>query len=83
MPQTSVCPQIHQSLYVHGYFAPEIPLDLILLIDNPPDTGNLPLGQFIGFGIPIYTGLAEYPLRRTSAKTIDIGQSNLNPFPSW
>lgn len=58
--QPLVAAQIHQSLDIHGYFSAKIAFNLVILVDDFPDTGYFRLSEIFSPGVAIYSGLGEY-----------------------
>lgn len=83
MTKTTITPDVHESLDVHGHFPTQVSLDLLLPIDDFPDADHIGLLELIHTGVEINVRLAENPLGGSSANTVDIGQSNFNSLVLW
>lgn len=79
MSQSTVAADIHQPLDVHGDFAPQVPLHLELF-HVFPEAVNLILGQLRYLGVLIHPCTSEDKIGSSPADSIDIGQSDLDPF---
>jgi hypothetical protein len=79
VPQPTIAPQIHQALDVHGYFGPQFTFDFVF-VDHFADVVDLTIGQMIrlcpGFDIQFIENL----VRCAAPYSVDIGQSNFDPF---
>jgi hypothetical protein len=82
MPEAPVTAEIHQSFDVHGYFCAKFPFDLIFVIDDLTNAVDFSFGEIVCVGIWIDVKLIQDPVGRGSSDTVNIGQTNFNPFAS-
>src|SRR5512136_36765 len=67
----AVAAEVHQTLYVHGYFTTKITFHLHVLIDDLADASYFSLGQLVRSGVQINTSLTQDLLRRRPTDAID------------
>jgi hypothetical protein len=80
VPETTVAPQFHQPLNVHGDFRAKLSFNLIVVINDFADGRDLVFSQLIRLGSKVYTGLLQYLPRCAAPNPINIGQTNLSPL---
>src|SRR5215211_6235848 len=83
VPDPTVGPYIYEPPDVLLRLAPQVALDLDVLVDVGPDPGDLTFGQVAHFGVGVYLGLAANLPRRRTADAVDVGQPYLDPFLPW
>jgi hypothetical protein len=82
VPEASVTTQVHKPFDVHGNFCSKLPFYLEFVIDYLTNAVDFSFGKIVCIGIRIDFQLAQDPIGNGSSDTIDIGQSDFNPFTS-
>ena len=72
MPETAVTANFNEALDIKVNFFPEVTLNLILPVNNLPETVNLIFSKTIRFGISTNTCLGQNPPAQLRTNTIDI-----------
>ena len=80
MPEPSVATKIHKPLDIHGDLGPQLALNLVLLINRFTDLVDFSISQIVCLCVRIYVQRIEDLFRRSPTDTVDIGQSDLDPF---
>jgi hypothetical protein len=77
---TPVTAQVHQSLHVHGHFAPEVAFDLKFLVDDLAEPHQFVVGEVVD---PSFRGNADILANfrgRVPADAVNIREGNYNPL---
>jgi hypothetical protein len=80
MSQATVGTNVHKSFDVHCQFAAQIAFNSILLLDGLTQPRNLVLSQILYARIRVNSCRLYNFFRRGQPNTIDIGQSDFDPF---
>jgi hypothetical protein len=78
MSNAAVTSDLHQSFDIHLDFAPQITLNLVILVDVFSKAGDILIRQFMDAGVRIHTGILEDILCSGQPNAVDIGQGNLD-----
>src|SRR5918994_3186693 len=78
VPYAPVGPYVYEPPDVLLRLAPQVALDLDVLVDVGPDRADLTLGQVAHLRVRIDLRLAAYLARRRAADAVDVGQSYLD-----
>jgi hypothetical protein len=82
MPEPAVTAEIHKPFDIHGNFGSKLPFHLEFTIDYLTNAVNLSLGKIVCIGIRIHLQFTEDTIGSSPSDTINIGQTNFNPFTS-
>src|ERR1700737_237494 len=80
MADATVASEIHQPFDRLLHFAPQVALDLVLLVDDVADAGLLLGSQIVAVARGVDLAFGENLLRRAAADSIDIGQRDFHPL---
>ena len=80
MADTAIATDVHQSLDVHLDGGTEFSLDLVFLIDEVTDQGNLLVIPVTDLDVVADTALVEDLPRAAAADTEDVGEAYLTSF---
>jgi hypothetical protein len=72
MPGTTVATNLNETLDIQVNLFPKFTLNLILPVNNLPETINLVFSKAIRLGLSIDTGLSQNPPAQGRANAIDI-----------
>ena len=83
MPAATIAAEVHQSLDIHGHFAPAITLDDILILNNLADTIDIFTVKIIAVH-----GIRQIDLIKdfsggSQTDTVDIGKGYVSMFVLW
>jgi hypothetical protein len=82
MTQSTVRPRIDQALDVQRNFLPKIALNTVFALDDFSEFDDLVFTEIFHADRPIDSRRFENMLRGRSSDPINIGQPDINPFPS-
>ena len=80
MADTAIATDVHQSLDVHLDGGTELSLDLVFLVDEVTDQGNLLVIPVTDLDVVADTALVEDLPRAAAADTEDVGEAYLTSF---
>src|SRR6266446_2928510 len=80
MADATVASEIHQPFDRLLHLAPQIALDLELLVDDVADMDLLLGSQLVAVARRVDLGFGEDLLRRAAADSIDVGQRDFHPL---
>ncbi len=78
--QTSIRADVHEPFDIHGYCFSQIPLHHPISLNDVPDPHRFVFGQVFYLGVKIDGRFLANLGCAALADTINIGQTNLNPF---
>ena len=82
MTKAAIAPDVHQSLDVHRYFAPEICFHSEVFVDDVSQPLDFIFSQVPNSCIRIYASSLEELLAGMQSNAEDIGKPNLDAFLS-
>ncbi len=80
MTDTPVATDIHQSFNVHLDGRTKLALNLVLVVDESTDSGNLVIVPITDLDVVIDTALLKNLSRGAAADTVDVGETYLTSF---
>jgi len=83
MAQTSIGPDFHESFNIHGNRFPQISFNHPISLDYVPDANRFILGKVFYLGCKINSGFLANLCRPALPYSVDIGQTDWNPFVQW
>src|SRR6185436_5379990 len=63
---------VHQALHVHGHFAAQVALDLVLALDDVPDAAGLVVGPRLHALVSVHARVGHDPPGRRDADPVDV-----------
>ena len=78
MTQASVATDLHEALHVLLNIATQVALDVEVLLDVVAQLDELLLGQIVGAGVGVDTGVGQNLLRGGQADAVNVGQGDLD-----
>ncbi len=83
MPEPSVRSDVHESLDVHGHFGSKGSLYFEAPLDLFPKEIDLLVGKISGSSVRVHPAGIQDLRGSGLPDPVDIGQCDLDPFPSW
>jgi len=83
MAKSTVASDVHQPFDIGGDLTTQIPFNLMAAVDDVSNLDDFVFGELTDPGIKIDSGLGKDFLRCAPADSIDIGESDFDPFVSW
>ncbi len=83
MAKSTIASDVHQPLDVSGDFSAQIPFNLIAAIDDVSNLDNFVFCELTDPSIEIDSGFGKDFLRYTPTDSIDVCESDFDPFVSW
>jgi hypothetical protein len=80
MPEASVTAEVHKPFDIHGNFGTKLPFYLEFVIDYLTNAVDFSLGKIVCIGIRIDLEFVKDPIGSSSSDTVNIGQTDFNPF---
>jgi hypothetical protein len=80
--KSTVATKVHEAFDIHGDFGPQFALDLMLVVDHPPDIVDLTVGEVIRFGARIDFELFKNTRRGGPPDTVNVGQTDVYALTS-
>src|SRR4051794_33425652 len=78
VPEAAVAGEVHQPLDVHRGLAPEVALDLVVLVDRLADVADFLVGQVLDPFLARDSELGDDVLGRGAADSVDIGERDFH-----
>jgi hypothetical protein len=83
MTDTSITPDIHESLHVLRAFASQVTLDGYRRVDRLTEMDDLVFSEIADLGIRVDPKLHEKALGRRAADAVDVGKPDLDSLLRW